>query len=71
MAATRPVPVPERLPMPQWLATGALIMTGSWDNTPIFHRRRGGRALSWAADYRKRYLPETARKLKELGIKPH
>lgn len=53
---------------PAWLADGPLIITGSWDNTPIFRRRKGGNPHAADLNYARRYTKETAAKIKDYGV---
>jgi hypothetical protein len=58
----------EILPRPKWLTQEPLIITGSWDDMPIFRRRVGGNPVWQEGDYTKGITEESVQKLKEMGV---
>jgi hypothetical protein len=56
------------LPRPKWLTQDPLIITGSWDDMPIFRRRVGGNPVWQEDDYMKGVTEESVQKLKEMGV---
>jgi hypothetical protein len=58
----------EPLPRPDWLKQEPIIITGSWDDMPIFRRRVGGNPVWQEDDYMKGITDEAVQKLKEMGV---
>jgi hypothetical protein len=56
------------LPRPKWLTQDPLVITGSWDDMPIFRRRVGGNPVWQEDDYMKGVTEESVQKLKEMGV---
>ncbi len=54
--------------MPSWLKRHPLIITGSWDSTPIFRLRRGGDPLWNDAAYTARYSLSTVKIMADAGV---
>jgi len=53
---------------PSWLDGQPMIMTGSWDNTPIFKIRRGQAGPGARAEYASRYSPAAVPAMTALGV---
>ncbi len=58
----------EPLPRPDWLKQEPIIITGSWDDMPIFRRRVGGNPVWQEEEYMKGITDEAVQKLKEMGV---
>ena len=56
------------LPRPAWLKQEPIIITGSWDDMPIFRRRVGGNPVWQEDDYMKGITDEAVKKLKDMGV---
>src|SRR5918993_5414647 len=53
---------------PSWLDGQPLIVTGSWDSSPIYRHRRGGSPLWMEDEYKQRYQASTVEAMANLGI---
>ena len=53
---------------PSWLNNQPIILTGSWDNSPIYRHRRGGSPLWTEDEYTQRYGVVTVEAMASLGI---
>jgi hypothetical protein len=58
----------EPLPRPKWLTQEPLVITGSWDDMPIFRRRVGANPVWQEDDYMKGITEEAVQKMKEMGV---
>ena len=56
------------LPRANWLESEPLIITGNWDDMPIFRHRVGGNPVWQEDEYRREHTEEAVQKLKDLGV---